>query len=505
MSLCTTNPEYLTYDRQELFFAVLGGVRLDGLDRLRVTVKIDFKDNTIRHNLDLYNDSQVDRLVRKCAERFSLGVSYMTKAISELIGLLEEYRLQCIKEAQSTMDSSAVKVIGEEEKAAATKFLSSPKLLQRTNALIAESGVVNEEINRLLMYLVFTTRKTDFPLHIITLGYSGSGKTYLQEKIAGLVPDEDLIEITTLSENALYYFGQRELKGKVICIEDLDGAETALYPLRELMSKRHITKTVALKNVRGETKTHNLKVEGPVTVAGCTTKESLYEDNANRCLLIQVDGGPEQDVRIMNYQRQEAAGRIDRVKEKSAKELLKNCQRLLEPVSVRNPYAEHLVIPPEVFKPRRTNAHYLRFIEAITFYKQYQRKKLTDTVTGEVYIETTLEDIKEANTLIKDVLLAKSDRLPHATREYFERLKQYLKEAGEKTFTSKDISICLRIAYASVKRYHQQLLQGGYIKTQPKKKGEKALRYEVLSMEEYHELKNRISTVLDDAIKKIEE
>ena len=56
-----------------------------------------------------------------------------------------------------------------------------------------------------------------------------------------------------------------------------------------------------------------------------------------------------------------------------------------------------LQIPKEVFKPRRTNAHYLAFIEAVTFYHQYQREKCHDTETGEEFIETTLEDIKEAN------------------------------------------------------------------------------------------------------------
>jgi hypothetical protein len=39
---------------------------------------------------------------------------------------------------------------------------------------------------------------------------------------------KDKVEITTLSENALYYFGQRELKHWLVLIEDLDGAENAL-------------------------------------------------------------------------------------------------------------------------------------------------------------------------------------------------------------------------------------------------------------------------------------
>jgi hypothetical protein len=190
------------------------------------------------------------------------------------------------------------------------------------------------------MYLIFTSRKREHPLHIISLGNSGIGKTYLQEKVGELIPEEDKVEITTLSENALYYFGQRELKHRLVLIEDLDGAENVLYPLRELQSKKFITKTLAQKTTSGETKTVHIKVEGPVSVAGCTTQEQVYEDNANRSFLIYIDESKEQDERIMAYQRSKSAGTIDRTMENKTKQLLQNMQRVLQPVQIRNPFAE---------------------------------------------------------------------------------------------------------------------------------------------------------------------
>jgi hypothetical protein len=238
--------------------------------------------------------------------------------------------------------------------------------------------MIGEASNRLLMYLIFTSRKQNQPLHIVSLGASGTGKTHLQEKVGELIPEEDRIEITTLSENAFYYFGQRELKNKLILIEDLDGAENVLYPLRELQSKKRISKTVAHKNTKGETRTLHLVVEGPVSVAGCTTREQIYEDNANRSFLIYLDESEEQDQRVMEYQRAASAGKIDKQQEEKAASLLRNCQRLLEPIKVVNPYAELLKIPKEVFKPRRTNNHYLQFIEVVTFYHQFQREKKAD-------------------------------------------------------------------------------------------------------------------------------
>jgi hypothetical protein len=114
-------------------------------------------------------------------------------------------------------------------------------------------------------------------------------------------------------------------------IEDLDGAENVLYPLRELMRKKRIGKTIAIKSKTGETKTIHLIVEGPVAVSGCTIKESIYEDNANRSFLLYLDESKAQDNAVMDYQRKLRAGKIDTAAENNIKELFKNCQRILEP------------------------------------------------------------------------------------------------------------------------------------------------------------------------------
>jgi hypothetical protein len=298
---------------------------------------------SVRHNLDLYNDTQVEKFVRKVAEKLETGSIAITKAVADITSQLEQYRLTQLDKQETRKE----KALTKEEREEAIRFLEAPSnspiwggktLLQRTNELIGKSGVIGEEVNRLLMYLIFTSRKREHPLHIISLGNSGIGKTYLQEKVGELIPEEDKVEITTLSENALYYFGQRELQHRLVLIEDLDGAESVLYPLRELQSKKFITKTLAQKTTTGETKTVHIK--GPVSVAGCTTKESVYEDNANRSFLIYIDESKEQDERIMAYQRSRSAGRINQVQERQIKQLLQNTQRVLQPVKVRNPYAE---------------------------------------------------------------------------------------------------------------------------------------------------------------------
>lgn len=517
LKLNSTNPEAITYTTEEIAYTILGGIRLEGLDRLRVTIKIEVVNRkfqhylnnpdiaalAIRQNLDLYSITQVEKLARLIADRLEVGVTAVSKDLSDITNELERYRLQQIEERQKD-EGVRQKVLTGTERNAAIEFLQSKNLLQQTNDMIGRSGIVGEELNRLIMWLIYTSRKTAKPLHIISMGSSGTGKSHLQEKVGELVPEEDKIEITALTENAFYYFDKAALGHKLVLIEDLDGIWKALYPLRELQSKQRISKTITIKDRNGNTKTIHLKVYGPVCIAGCTTKESIYEDNANRCFLIHLDESNEQDERVMDYQRKISAGKINTAEETKAKQLLQNVQSVLQPITVINPYAEQLKIPNEVFKKRRTNAHYLAFIEVITFFKQYERRQQVDETTGEVFIETTVEDIAEANELLKQILLRKSDELNGATRNYFEELKQHLIKSNQGSFTSTSIRNQLRIPISSVKRYHAALMDAGLIK-KIENRNAKAWHYEIISKEEYAKLQSSIATALDEALQQIQQ
>jgi predicted transcriptional regulator len=501
--LKTENPNNYLYQTKELEIHILGGLKLTKLESLRVTLSIQKpqQHNVLRQSIDLYNDNQLEKLVRKIAERLEIGTSVTRRILQELTQELENYRFLLIEKSQEQYKIYTKELNASEEKEA-IDFLKQKDLLEVTNNLIGKSGVIGEDSNRLLMYLIFTSRKTNNPLHCISLGSSGVGKTHLQSKVGELIPEEDKIEMTVLSANAFYYFNRTELQNKLILIEDLDGAESVLYPLRELQSKKRITKTVVHKDARGESKTIHLTVEGPVSIAGCTTQESIYEDNSNRSFLLYIDESEDQDKKIMHYQRAVSAGQINEAEEIKSAEILRNAQRVLKPIKVVNPYAMYLSLPSAVFKPRRTNSHYLQFIEAITFYCQWQRQKKYDEQTGEEYIETTIEDIKEANELITEVLLRKSDTITGATRNYLETLKGYLKEKQQTTFTNTEIRRNLRIKESTLRNYNNQLLLEGYIKKTKAEKG-KTYHYEIVNIAEYTDLKEQINKALHTCIEAI--
>ena len=500
--LNTDNPDLLTYQNEGVLITILGGIKITGLDRLRVTLKVERMDYghglPIRHSLDLYHAKQVEQLAGKMSERLELGSSQAERIISQLTGALEQYRQEKLELLKPKKEEGPV--ISEAEKTEALKYLKSKGLLKNTLYDLTASGIVGERQNSLIAYLAYTSRKRERPLHIMYLGASGSGKTYLQEKVSALMPSEDTIEITSLSDNALYYFQREELKGKLILIEDLDGAEHVLYPLRELQSKRRISKTVTLKDNKGNLKTVTLRVEGPVSVSGCTTRERLYEDNANRCLLLYIDGSAAQDGRIMDYQKGMSSGRIDTVREQAIKSKLQNVQRLLRCVGVINPYADLIDLPPQVFKPRRTLLLLLSFIETITFYHQYQRPVKQDE-SGKSYVLSTVEDIKAAFSLMKPVLFSKSDELTQAARTFLENLKTMVKP--NEVFTAKAVRQRLRLPVSTLKRYLAELVRYDYVRI---KSGSayRGYEYQINNYEEYEQLKSSIDDQLQQILSKIE-
>ncbi|HXD78704.1 MAG TPA: CHC2 zinc finger domain-containing protein [Puia sp.] len=192
--LITANPELLVYDMGELLITVLGGIKLTGLDRMKVTLKIEHKATgglPVRHHLDLYNHPHTEQLVSKIAGSLDMPVQQATLAIAALTSELEGYRAKRLELMQPRTEERIP--LSPAERQAAIQYLKQANLLERTGEDIGRSGIVGEETNRLIAWLVYSSRKLPVPLHLLFLGSSGSGKTYLQERVSELIPPEDKI------------------------------------------------------------------------------------------------------------------------------------------------------------------------------------------------------------------------------------------------------------------------------------------------------------------------
>jgi hypothetical protein len=204
----------------------------------------------------------------------------------------------------------------------------------------------------------------------------------------------------------------------------------------------------------------------------------------------------------MDYQRKLSAGRVDQQEERNVREQLKNVQRLLKPISVKNPYATFLQLPEAVFKPRRTMLLLLLFTETITYYHQYQRELKTDEDSGEQYIESTIDDIQNAFRLLETTLLKKSDELNDACRSFFERLKAWLKQNDTDSFYSKEVRAAFRLSPSSLTRYLYELERMGYIKI-ARGNRYKGFEYKIQNWDDLENLANDAQNMVKGILEKI--
>ena len=500
------NLDCLIYETDSLHITLWGGIEIHTVNRLRVTLHIKLKTNeyaSFRDTADLYSNGQSDRLIKQAAEKLEISSTVVGEAITGLTRELEIYRAQKREEkrkSEEVKEKQGKDLFGQVQMQAAKEFLNSPELTENTHQLFGSLGLIGEQDSATLLFFIFLTRFFKNPLHAIVMGSTGSGKTYLLQGVAQAVPRQHIHVTTSLSENTLYYTPRDFLKHKILLQEDLDGAYSALLPLRELMSNQSISRFSTKTNSRtGDSKQVYLHVEGPVCVAGATTKDKIYEDNANRSFLLQIEENPRHEAEVLEYQGKIAAGLVNTKKYEGSINLLKACQLLIEPVEVIIPFAPKLELSPHVFKKMRTKNHYLTLIKAVTLWNQKQRKRTTDK-EGNIFLISTLEDVEWANYLCRDALLRKSDELGGKTRNFFESLKELIKEWNVKTFYAKEIRRHYRMHPMELQRRLNELEARGFIRC-TSRSNKPGNEYEIMIWDDYQQLRSGIDimgTILEN-------
>ncbi|CAD7807235.1 DNA primase [Chryseobacterium aquaeductus] len=314
-------------------------------------------------------------------------------------------------------------------------FLQQKDLLQNLNQLIEKAGIIGEENSRLLLFLITISYFNKSPLHGIVQGSSGSGKTHIISRIADLMPQEDVLRFTRITESSLYNWGEFDLFGKIIIIEDLDGLkEDALYALRELISNQILSSLTSIKDKKGNNKSTNKIVKGQFSSLSATTKGELYEDNMNRSFIIAINESEEQTEKIISYQNRRNAGEVDKSEEQKAINFIQKIVRNLKHYEVINPFATQIQLPNNVKNKRRLNEMFQSIIKQITLIHQFQR----EVKNG--FLVTEIEDIENAVEILFESIILKIDELDGSLRQFFEKLKKAFKEESFTRFDAMEVT-----------------------------------------------------------------
>lgn len=375
-------------------------------------------------------------------------------------------------------------------------FSDNKNLLQELNILIEQSGIIGEENSRLLLFIIASSYKTKHPLHAIVQGSSGSGKTHLISKIADIMPQEDVLRFTRITESSLYNWGEYELVNKLLIIEDLDGLkEEAMFAMRELISNQRLSSSVSIKDKKGNIKAVKKEVKGVFSSLSATTKGEIYEDNMSRSFLLAVDESTAQSRRIIDYQNKKYAGEIEPKDQEKARNKLQQMVRALQNYDVINPYATKLELPQEVHKIRRLNEMFQSIVRQITLLNQQNREVKNDKLI------TQIEDLQQATEVLFESIILKVDELDGSLRQFFEKLKKHLK-TQEKDFTQREIRQAFNMSKSQTHRYLQNLLELEYIRTIGGY-ANKGLKYKVDYWDDYQRLRIKIKEKLLQQIKEL--
>jgi hypothetical protein len=252
---------------------------------------------------------------------------------------------------------------------------------------LAAVGIVGEQQNALLIYLVATSRKLSDPGAVVTRGRSGTGKTTLIQRVARLMPAGDVIDAMALTDASLFNGSADMLTHKLLVAGERkhaqdDRTRDANRMIRQLLSEKRLGRTVSVPCGKVWVTEHQVR-PGPVAFLESTTARSVFAEDLNRLIQVYVDESAEQTRAVMVAAARRYHGPGGAADAEAAViERHHAFQSWLRPLKVVIPYAEGLAgaMPADRPQCRRVIQQVLTVIEAVALLHQHHRQTDDGTV-----------------------------------------------------------------------------------------------------------------------------
>lgn len=405
--------------------------KIRGLDKnmssltLRVNIQAARRDMLHLDSIDLMRSAARAAFIKATALELHCQEETIKKDLGLVLLHLDDLRNRQIEAAKATR--APVPQMPPDEARDALDLLRDPNLIGRIVRDLEHCGMVGEAFNKLAAYLAIVSRKLASPLAILVQSSSSAGKSTLMDTILAMAPPEDVIQLSNLTSQALYYLPPDALRHKTLAICEDQGLAEAAYALKLLQSDGRLTHATVAKAVDGRAVTQFHCVEGPVQLFLTSTSQTIDEELLNRCLVLAVDESREQTHAIQQLQRllQSRSGLEKRREASGLQALHRNAQRLLRPLVVTNDLDATLPFPCERTRHRRDHAKYLSLIQAIALLHQHQRTLHVDE-SGTESIAVEPSDIALANRLIDKLLKQSNNELPPQSQRCLESLQGFV-------------------------------------------------------------------------------
>lgn len=422
------------------------GVKDIFVSNLRINVKAEYQGDWFPDNLDLYSARSRSSFSSNISQKFGVETTRIEKDLLKILEYLEKERDKALSGKEEKEEE-----LTEEEKQIGLAFLKSPDLFDHVVKDMEILGYVGEDLNKQLLYICASTRKLDDPISVLIISQSASGKSYLVDTVKMLMPENEIIAITSLSDQALNYIPDGGLLHKFLILGEAVHSEVIEHQIREMLSGKELTRLVTTKDDKtGKLLSKQVKTKVVVASVMSTTNHRINPENASRYFLINADESKEQTRKIHEAQRNKYS--LERYYEKKEKipEVIKkhkSAQRLLRNIIIVNSFAKHLDFPDATMRTRRDNERFLDLIAGVCFLRQYQ-KEIKKSPEGDSleYIECDLADYETAyNIMINGVLSSTLVELPGGTVLLYEEIRKMVKSmAKERNLQPEEVSFIQR-------------------------------------------------------------
>jgi hypothetical protein len=334
-------------------------------------------------------------------------------------------------------------------------------------------SIVGENTLKMQLFLLFLTKNFNPEWCIIIDGPAASGKTHVMKKVAELFGEENdeffvYSRLTTSSLNHMEDLA-KEWAGKIVIIEELQGAKNVVEQLRVAISEG---KLILAETTEVMEKGQKKFVTKPKTVyfkdvlfVTCNAEEfDEGEQLKSRAWILNTDQTNIQTNMIVDHYLNEFGKEISR--EIPNLERIRHSLRLLEtPHEVVFPFASLLkgIVPTNTVRGRRDVKKFISLIKAVAYLHQHKRNWFTED--GKKYLVADWRDARMALGFAGESLNASTQGVGARDLHYYDKIAPHMSTQFHTGIGSCSISeVCdwCKITPDSARKLMSSLCGGGF-------------------------------------------
>lgn len=498
------NENSISYTCDNIVFEAIGDIHFGAPQKLLITLRVYKKGTTNPSQIyrtssaDLFNDSKLKYLIKEIHERLKVESNKVKNGIYDFIERLDNYRTHGeIEEVQQIDVSSSVKKEAE-------KLLRSKNLLTDLEGYLSLAGMSSTRLG-LQLFILSLSRQTSNPLHGVVNCSQSLGHALINEFVK-VLPEEQLIERTSLSKNALSYAPNVNYwVNKTLVLHQLNTIKSKGDALMEYVMQGKSLRLVTQQNlVTGRYESEHKDVTETINLISHYDKDfhPIYTSPYTLCIPLKNTNAINES--IYDNKVKQMAGLINESEQNHAVEVLQQLQRELKSYTIYNPVLEQVDLAPFFGHDYVAIGKYLRIVELLTILQQKSLKTYIEQ--GISKVEVSPKIMIEALELFSECFVREDEELYFRVASTFSQIKGFLQKNNpdgckDKIFTSTAIRKDLKMSPNTLAKHLKKLLAYGKIKREGGTNRD-GFTYTVISWEEnssnikaYHKLLTELNSL----------